>query len=383
MDINVSEEFKTLHGKLASLVKDTLDPVSYSVEKANKIPEEIVDQLRALGLFGMPIPKKYGGLGLSTIEEILLYEEITKTNACYRSRIGTSNGIGSVGILYDGTEEQKEKYLSRIATGEWTAAFALTEPNAGSDAGGIVTSAVLDGDSWVLNGSKIFITNADTANVFTTVAVTDETKGTRGGVSAFVVERTSPGLTIGPADLKMGLKGSVTCELIFKDCRIPKENIIGGMGMLGQGFKTAMRVLDKGRLSIGACALGACERILDLSVAHVKKKIAAGKPKADLQADQFALADMATQIYAARNMLYHTCNLKDAGENVTEKASMVKIFCTEMASRIAESALDIMEEDGCLTANQVEIFLRDVRLYRIYEGTSEIQRTIVSRGLLR
>jgi acyl-CoA dehydrogenase len=342
-----------------------------------------VDQLRALGLFGMPIPKAYGGLGLLTIEEILLYEEITKTTACYRSRIGTSNGIGSVGILYDGTEEQKQTYLSRIATGEWTAAFALTEPNAGSDAGGITTSAVLDGDSWVLNGSKIFITNADTANVFTTVAVTDETKGTRGGVSAFIVERESPGLTIGPKDLKMGLKGSVTCELIFKDCRIPKENIIGGMEMLGQGFKTAMRVLDKGRLSIGACALGACEKLLDLSVTHVKKKIAAGKSKAELQVEQFALADMATQIYAARNMLYHTCQLKDAGEIVTDKASMVKIFCTEMASRIAESALDIMEEDGCLTANQVEILLRDVRLYRIYEGTSEIQRTIVSRELLK
>jgi acyl-CoA dehydrogenase len=383
MDINLSEEFKILHGKLAALVTGTLDPAFYSVEKANKIPEEIVDQLRALGLFGMPIPKEYGGLGLSTLEEILLYEEITKTNACYRSRIGTSNGIGSVGILYDGTEEQKQTYLSRIATGEWTAAFALTEPNAGSDAGGITTSAVLDGDSWVLNGSKIFITNADTANVFTTVAVTDETKGTRGGVSAFIVERESPGLTIGPKDMKMGLKGSVTCELIFKDCRIPKENIIGGMEMLGQGFKTAMRVLDKGRLSIGACALGACEKLLDLAVAHVKKKIAAGKSKADLQVDQFALADMATQMYAARNMLYHTCQLKDAGEIVTDKASMVKIFCTEMASRIAESALDIMEEDGCLTSNQVEILLRDVRLYRIYEGTSEIQRTIVSRELLK
>jgi len=383
MDINLTEEFKTLHGKLAALVTDTLDPAFYEVEKANKIPEEMVDQLRALGLFGMPIPKAYGGLGLTTLEEILLYEEITKTNACYRSRIGTSNGIGSVCILYDGTEEQKKTYLSRIATGEWTAAFALTEPNAGSDAGGIVTSAVLDGDAWVLNGSKIFITNADSANVFTTVAVTDETKGTRGGVSAFIVERESPGLTIGPKDLKMGLKGSVTCELIFKDCKIPKENIIGGMEMLGQGFKTAMRVLDKGRLSIGACALGACEKLLDLSVAHVKKKIAAGKSKADLQVDQFALADMATHIYAARNMLYHTCQLKDAGEVVTDKASMVKIFCTEMASRIAESALDIMEEDGCLTANQVEILLRDVRLYRIYEGTSEIQRTIVARELLK
>lgn len=383
MDLNVSPEFKTLHASLKKLVFNTLDQISLKVEKENKIPEEIVDMLRQLGLFGMPIPKEYGGLGLTTLEEILLIEEITKTNACYRSRIGTSNGIGSMGILYDGTEEQKKKYLSRIATGEWTAAFALTEPNAGSDAGSIVTSAVLDGEHWVLNGNKIFITNADTAQVFTTVAVTDETKGTRGGVSAFVVERGMPGFTIGPADLKMGFKGSFTHELIFKDCRIPRDNIIGGMEMVGQGFKTAMRVLDKGRLTIGACALGAAEKIMELSIDYVRDKIKTGKSAADMQAAQFSLADMATQIYAARNMLYHTAQLKDQGENVTDKASMVKVFCTEMASKIADSALDLMEEDGCLTANQIEIFLRDLRLYRIYEGTSEIQRTIISRNLLK
>ncbi len=383
MDLNVSSEFKALHTSLSELVKNTLDPISLQVEKENKIPEEIVDKIRDLGLFGMPIPKDFGGLGLSTLEEILLIEEITKTNACYRSRIGTSNGIGSMGILYDGTEEQKKQYLSRIATGEWTAAFALTEPNAGSDAGSITTSAVLDGDNWILNGNKIFITNADTAHVFTTVAVTDEKKGTRGGVTAFVVEKGMPGFSIGPADLKMGFKGSFTHELVFKDCQVPKENVIGGMEMVGQGFKTAMRVLDKGRLTIGACALGASEKIMDLSVDYVRKKMAAGKSKSQMQAAHFVLADMATQIYAARNMLYHTAQLKDQGENVTDKASMVKVFCTEMASKIADSAVDMFEEDGCMTGNQIEILLRDVRLYRIYEGTSEIQRTIISRELMR
>lgn len=383
MDLNLSESFKSLQSKLKDLVENTLDPISLKVEKENKIPEPVVDQIRALGLFGMPIPKAYGGLGLSTIEEILLIEEITKTNACYRSRIGTSNGIGSMGIVYDGTEEQKQKFLPTIATGQWTAAFGLTEPNAGSDAGGISTSAVLDGDHWILNGSKIFITNADTAQVFTTVAVTDEKKGTRGGVSAFVVERGMPGFSIGLADEKMGFKGSFTNELIFKDCKVPAENVIGGMDMVGQGFKTAMRVLDKGRLTIGACALGASEKMLSICVDRIKSKLASGTPKKDLQAAQFTLADMATRIFAARQMLYSSCLLKDKGENVTDKASMVKIFCTEMASWIAENAVQMFEEEGTLTQNQLEMFLRDVRLYRIYEGTSEIQRTIVSRELLR
>ena len=321
-------------------------------------------------------------MGLTTLEEILIYEEITQTNACYRSRIGTSNGIGSMGILYDGTEEQRKHYLPRVASGEWTAAFALTEPDAGSDAANISTRAVLDGDHWVLNGTKQFITNADTAHVFTTIAVTDAEKGAGGGVTAFIVERGMEGFSVGPADIKMGFKGSHTHELIFKDCRVPGENVIGGMERVGQGFKTAMRVLDKGRLSVGACAVGASQKVLDLCVDRVRQKLASGKPKADLQSAQFALADMATQIYAARQMLYNTARRKDEGQNVTHESSMVKVFCTEMASRIADKAMDIFEEDGILTSSRIEIFLRDVRLYRIYEGTSEIQRIIISRHLL-
>ena len=383
MQLSVSEEFEKLRLQVRDLVQNTLDPISAQVEKEAAIPEDVVDKLRQLGLFGMPIPKAYGGLGLSTVEEILLYEEITKTNACYRSRIGTSNGIGSMGIVYDGTEAQKQRYLPRIACGEWTAAFALTEPNAGSDASNISTTAVLDGDHWVLNGSKMFITNADAAQLFTTIVLTDEKKRARGGVTAFIVEKGMPGFSLGPADIKMGLKGSHTHELIFKDCHVPKENVIGGMEMVGQGFKTAMRVLDKGRMSMGACALGAAQRIMELCVDLVRQKIANGKAKAELQAVQFKIADMATQIYAARQMLYHTAWLKDQNQNVTREASMVKLFCTEMASKIADSAMDIFEAEGCLTQHQIEIFLRDVRLYRIYEGTSEIQKIIISRDLLK
>ena len=383
MDLAVTEEFRQLLSRISDFVKNTLEPISLQVETEEKIPEEIVAAIRKLGLFGMPVPKEYGGLGLTAVEEMLVYEEITKTNACYRSRIGTSNGIGSMGIVYDGTEEQKRRYLPRIASGEWTTAFALTEPDAGSDAANIRTAAVLDGDHWVLNGNKVFITNADAAHLFTTIVLTDETKRASGGVTAFIVEKGMPGFSVGAADVKMGLKGSHTHELVFKDCRVPRENVIGGMERVGQGFRTAMKVLDKGRLSMGACSLGASQKVMQLCVERLRRKMAAGKPKEDLQADHFAVADMATQIYAARQMLYHTAWLKDQGKNVSQQASMVKLFCTEMASRVADMAMDLFEEDGCLTENQIEMFLRDVRLYRIYEGTSEIQRIIISRELLK
>ena len=313
----------------------------------------------------------------------MVYEELTQTNACFRSRIGTSNSIGSMGILLDGTEDQKQNYLPEIACGKWTAAFALTEPDAGSDASSIKASAVLDGDQWILNGTKLFITNGDCANLITTIAVTNEDRRIRGGFTAFIIENDFPGFSVGPPDKKMGLKGSHTNELVFRNCVVPKENVIGGMAMVGQGFKTAMRVLDKGRLTMGACALGASQKLLDLSVAHVQQMIESGKSKSDLQAAQFVLADMATDIYAGRQMLYHAARLRDTGKNVTHQASMVKLFCTEMAGRIADKAMDIFEDEGYLKESQIEMFLRDVRLYRIFEGTSEIQRMVISRNLLR
>ena len=372
-----------IRNKVKQFVEEELIPISLQVEASGEIPQEIVEKMRVLGLFGLSIPPDYGGLGLTTLEEIMVYEELTKTNACFRSRIGTSNSIGSMGILFDGTEDQKQKYLPRIASGQWTAAFALTEPDAGSDASNIDASAVLEGDHWVLNGSKLFITNGDCANVITTIAVTDEDKRARGGFTAFILENDFAGFSVGPPDKKMGLKGSHTNELVFRNCVVPKDNVIGGMGMVGQGFKTAMRVLDKGRLTMGACAIGASQKLLDLSVAHVQQMIQAGKSRSDLQAAQFALADMATEIYAGRQMLYHAARLRDTGKNVTHEASMVKLFCTETAGRIADKAMDIFGDEGYLKVSQVEMFLRDVRLYRIFEGTSEIQRMVISRNLLK
>jgi acyl-CoA dehydrogenase len=383
VDNEVADEEHNIRNRVKQFVEEELNPISLQVEASGEIPEEIVEKMRLLGLFGLSIPQAYGGLGLTTLEEILVYEELTKTNACFRSRIGTSNSIGSMGILFDGTEDQKQTYLSRIASGQWTAAFALTEPDAGSDASNIKAGAILEGDHWVLNGTKLFITNGDCANLITTIAVTDEDKRARGGFTAFIIENDFAGFSVGPPDKKMGLKGSHTNELIFRNCVVPKENVIGGMAMVGQGFKTAMSVLDKGRLTMGACALGASQKLLDLSVAHVQQMIQSGKSRSDLQAAQFVLADMATEIYAGRQMLYHAARLRDTGKNVTHEASMVKLFCTEMAGRIADKAMDIFEDEGYLKISQVEMFLRDVRLYRIFEGTSEIQRMVISRNLLK
>ncbi len=370
-------------GRIKQFVAQELEPISLKVEEDGRIPDEVVDKMREMGLFGLSIPRKYGGLGLSTLEEIMVYEALTQTNASFRSRIGTSNSIGSMGILYDGTEDQKNTYLPRIAAGEWTAAFALTEPDAGSDAANIKCSAVLEDDHWVLNGTKQFITNGDCASVFTTIAVTDEQKRARGGFTAFIIEKDFAGFSVGQPDSKMGLKGSHTNEIVFRNCMVPRENVIGGLNMVGSGFKTAMRVLDKGRLTMGACALGASQKLLDKCVTHIKHQINSGKTKDDLQVALFSLADMATEIYAARRMLYDTARLRDTGKNVTHEASMVKLFCTEMASRIAERAMDIFGDQGYLTKSHIEMFLRDVRLYRIYEGTSEIQRLVISRNLLR
>ena len=380
---SIPKEELVMRDRVRRFVEEKLNPISLQVETTGEIPELIVDKMRELGLFGLSIPREYGGLGFSTVGEILVYEELTKTNACFRSRIGTSNSIGSMGILFDGTEDQKQKYLPKIASGEWSAAFALTEPDAGSDAANIKCSANLEGDHWILNGTKQFITNGDCAGVITTIAVTDEHKRARGGFTAFIIEKDFPGLSVSPPDRKMGLKGSHTNELVFRNCRVPRENVIGGASMVGQGFKTAMRVLDKGRLTMGACALGASEKLLELSLAQVRQKMKSGQSRDELQTVQFVLADMATEIYAARQMLYHTARMRDTGKNVTHEASMVKLFCTEMASRIAEQAMDIFGDQGYLAKSQIEMFLRDVRLYRIFEGTSEIQRTVISRNLLR
>ncbi|MBW1974727.1 MAG: acyl-CoA dehydrogenase family protein [Deltaproteobacteria bacterium] len=384
MDFNIPENLKMMANTIRKFVERDLEPISQQVEEDDRIPEEIVQKMKELGLFGISIPEEYGGLGLGVLGECIAYEELSKTNLCFRTRVATNNGIGSQGIVIDGTEEQKRKYLPKIASGEWTACFALTEPDAGSDAAAIRTRAELKGDHWVINGRKHFITNGDIADVATVFAVTDPEKRARGGITAFIVERTFPGYHVGKIEKKMGLRGSHTAELVFEDCIVPRENVIGGDAMIGQGFKTAMKVLDKGRLTMGASAVGAAQKLLELSARYAKQRVQFGRPIAEFQAIRFMLADMATQIYAARNMVYHAAWLRDTtGAPVTKEAAMVKLFCTEMVNRVADMAVQIHGGMGYMKECPVERFYRDVRLMRIYEGTSEIQKLVISREVLK
>ncbi|RJX32446.1 MAG: acyl-CoA dehydrogenase [Desulfarculus sp.] len=384
MDFSIPEDLRAMVETVRRFVKQDLEPISQQVEDEDHIPEDVVQTMRELGLFGLAIPAEFGGLEVGTLGECLVYEELSKTNACFRTRIGTNNGIGSQGIVIDGTPEQKESYLPKLASGEWIACFALTEPEAGSDAANIQTTAVRQGDHWVLNGRKHFITNGNISDLATVFAVTDKQKRAKGGITAFLVEKGSPGFSVGTIERKMGMRGSHTCELIMDDCQIPLENVVGGEAMVGQGFKTAMKTLDKGRLTMGASAVGSAQKLLELSLEYAQQRVQFGKPIAEFQSIQNMLADMATQIYAGRQMLYHAAWLRDQkGTAVVKEAAMVKLFCTGMANRVADMAVQIHGGMGYMKDFPVERFYRDLRLTRIYEGTDEIQRLVIARELLK
>ncbi len=380
MDFELSENIRLMRDSARRFVKNDLESISQKVEEEEKIPENIVQKMREMGFFGLSIPEEYGGMGLGTLGECVLNEEFGKVNACFRSRFGTNNGIGSQGILIDGTPEQKEKYLPRIASGEWTAAFALTEPNAGSDAANIQTKAEKKGDVYILNGLKHFITNGDIADVSTVMAVTDKSKGPR-GVTAFIVEKTFPGFSVGKIDKKMGVHGNNTSELVFEDCQVPAANIVGLQE--GKGFSTAMKVLEKGRITIAASCVGTAQYCLDVSIAHAKQRVQFGKPISVNQAIQWMLADMAIAIYTGRQIVYHTAWCRDQKQRVTQQAAMCKVYCTEMVNRVADSALQIHGGMGYMKESPIERIYRDMRLMRIFEGTSEVQRMVIARELLK
>src|SRR5512136_1538976 len=380
MDFEIPENIRLMRDTVRRFVKNDLEPISRQIEEQNAIPEGVVQKMRDLGFFGLSIPEDYGGMGLNTLGECVLSEEMGRVNVAFRSRFGTNNGIGSQGILIDGTPEQKTKYLPKIASGEWTAAFALTEPNAGSDAANIQTKAEKKGDVYLLNGLKHFITNGDVADVSTVMAVTDKTKGPR-GVTAFIVEKTFPGFSVGKIDKKMGVHGNNTAELVFEDCQVPAKNIIGLQE--GRGFSTAMKVLEKGRITIAAVCVGVAQYCLDLSIAHSKQRVQFGKPICVNQAIQWMLADMAISIYTARQIVYHAAWCRDQKQKVTQQAAMVKVYCTEMVNRVVDSALQIHGGMGYMKESPIERIYRDMRLFRIFEGTSEVQRMVIARELLK
>ena len=375
------ETFNILLDTLRRFVRERLIPAEQQLVDNDEIPPAIIAEMREMGLFGLTIPVEYGGLGLTTEEEALTSMEMCRASPAFRSIAGTNNGIGSQGIVIDGTDEQKKNYLPRLASGELIGSFALTEPGAGSDAGSLTTSARRDGDHYIINGAKRYITNAPEAGEFTLMARTDPQSKDARGVSAFIVERATPGLTVGKPDRKMGQRGSHTADVFFDNARVPAANIIGGKE--GMGFKTAMKVLDKARLNIAAVCVGAADRMLEEALNYAIQRKQFGQPVAEFQLVQAMLADCQTEIFAARSMTLEAARKRDNGENVTMEASCCKYFASEMCGRVADRAVQVHGGSGYMAESPIERFYRDVRLFRLYEGTSQIQQLVIARHLIR
>ncbi|CAN7591214.1 acyl-CoA dehydrogenase family protein [Duganella sp. LjRoot269] len=379
--IRDQETLNILLDSIRRFVREQLVPHEQHVADTDEIPPALVAQMRELGLFGLSIPEEYGGLGLTMEEEVLAAFEIARTSPAFRSLFGTNNGIGSQGILIDGTEAQKNAWLPRMASGEIIGSFALTEPGYGSDAGSLTTSAVRDGDDYIINGTKRYITNAPEAGVFTVMARTEADRKGASGVSAFIVERDTPGLSLGKTDKKMGQRGAHTSDVIFENCRVPATSIIGGTP--GMGFKTAMKVLDKGRLHISAVCIGVAERMLEDALRYAMERQQFGQPIAEFQLVQAMLADSKTEIYAARSMVLDAARRRDNNEDITTEASCCKLFASEMCGRVADRSVQIHGGAGYVSDYAAERFYRDVRLFRIYEGTSQIQQLVIARHMIK
>jgi len=372
---------QALLDQIGRFVRDRLIPREAEVSETDRVPPDLIEEMRALGLFGLSIPEEFGGLGLTMEEEVAVAFEVGRTSPAFRSVFGTNNGIGSQGLLMSGTPAQKKKYLPRMATGELVGSFALTEPEAGSDAGSLRTSARRVDGGWLLNGTKRFITNAPQAGLFTVFARTDPSTRDASGVSAFLVERGVPGLRLGKPDKKMGQKGAHVCDVIFEDCRVPEDALLGGQE--GKGFRTAMMVLDRGRLHISAVCVGAAERLIADSLRYAMERTQFGQPIAKFQLIQAMLADSRTEALAGRAMVLETARKKDEGDNVATDAACCKLYCSEMVGRVADRAVQIHGGAGYMVEYAVERFYRDVRLFRIYEGTSQIQQLVIARGMIQ
>ena len=375
------ETLESLLDAVRRFVRERLIPAEEQVAESDEIPPGIVGQMREMGLFGMTIPEPYGGLGLTMEEEVRVLFELCRASPAFRSVIGTTVGIGSQGILIDGTTEQQAAWLPRMATGEVIASFALTEPDAGSDAASLRTTAIRDGDHYVVNGTKRYITNAPQASVFTLMARTDPSSRGAGGVSAFIVDARSPGISLGRIDRKMGQRGAHTCDVIFEDVRVPAANLIGLKE--GQGFKTAMKVLDKGRIHLAAVCVGVAERILGDALRYATQRRQFGQPIAEFQLVQAMLADSRAELYAARSMVIDAARRRDDGLPVSTEASCCKLFASEMCGRVADRAVQILGGAGYVAEYGIERFYRDVRLFRLYEGTTQIQQLIIARNMIR
>lgn len=379
MDFNFSEELKFLKKNVRDFVQGEVDPLAREIEETDEIPDKILQMAKDMGLFGISIPEEYGGLGINMLEKCALYEELGQTNNGFTTVVGAHSGIGTVGIVEFGDENQKKKYLPDMATGDRIGAFALTEPSAGSQAYNLKTRAIRKGDKYIINGSKHFITNAIIGDVFTVMAVTDPEKGAK-GITSFIVEKDFPGFVVGNVEEKMGLRGAHSAELFFEDMEVPVENVLGGEG---QGYVNALKILSNGRAGLAARNLGSSQKLLDMSMNYAKERIQFEKPILEIQAVQHMLAEMAVDIESLRWMTYRVAWMTDQKMNVIKDAAMVKLFGSEVYNRVADKAVQIFGGMGYVKEFEVERYYRDARITKIYEGTSEIQKNIIASQLIK
>ena len=379
MNFTLSKEHQLAQNLFREFADKEVAPLAHEIDETERFPIETVEKMKKLGFLGLPYKKEYGGQGCDDLTYVLMMEQLGRVcgSTAIIASVHTSLCCGALNNA--GTEEQKQKYLRPLCDGTWLGAFGLTEPSAGTDAAGQCTRAVLDGDEYVLNGSKIFITNSGWADVYVIFAMTDKSQGSR-GISAFIVPANTPGFTVGKPELKMGIRASVACELIFENVRIPKENLLGKEG---KGFGIAMKALDGGRIGIAAQALGLAQGALDNVVAYVKERKQFGKPLAKLQNTQFTLADMETRVQAARLLVYSAAVAYDQGQPISVKAAQAKLFASETASYVTNRAVQLMGGYGYMREYPVERMMRDAKITEIYEGTSEVMRMVISGQLLK
>jgi alkylation response protein AidB-like acyl-CoA dehydrogenase len=375
----LTEEQKQLQSAVRAFAEGEIAPHVSEWDEKSEFPHEVVKKLGEMGLLGVIFPEALGGAGMGYVEYVLAIEELSRVDGSVGIIVAAHNSLCTNHIMLAGNEEQRKRWIPKLASGQWLGAWGLTEPGSGSDAGGARTTAVKKGDCWVLNGSKTFITNGGHADCVVVLAVTDKEKGTRGGISGFVVEKGTKGFRPGRKENKLGLRASDTSELIFEDCEIPAENMVG---IEGDGFKDAMRVLDGGRISIAALSLGIARGALDAAMKYAQERRQFGKAISEFQAIQFKLANMATELDAAWLLTMRAAQMKDAGQKVTMESAMAKLYASEAACRICDEGLQIHGGYGFIKDYPAEKFYRDVRLCPIGEGTSEIQRMVIARELL-
>ncbi|MBQ2161201.1 MAG: acyl-CoA dehydrogenase [Firmicutes bacterium] len=377
MDFNLSNEHKLIRKMMAEFTESVVKPITAETDRTSEYPRETIEKLFDVGIMGMCVPEEYGGAGADPLASAIAIEELAKQCASTADILATHNGLCCDPILTYGTPEQKAKYLPMLTKGHKVGAFCLTEPNAGSDASKGQTECTFEGDHYVMNGSKIFITNGYVAEVFVVFAMTDKSKGTK-GISAFIVENTFPGFSVGKHEVKMGLHGSPTAEIVFQDCIIPKENLLGKEG---EGFKIAMATLDGGRIGIAAQALGIAEGALAEAINYTKGRVQFGKPISKFQNTQFALADMELGCEAGRLLIYQAATKKAEGKRYTKEAAMAKLFNSEHAMRTTTKVVQMFGGYGYTNDYPVERMMRDAKITEIYEGTSEVQRMVISANM--